>query len=495
MKASFFKVVLFASAALLSSLSCAENAHPNFLLIIADDLGWADVAVNNPKTFYETPNLDGLAKSGVNFTNGYSVSSVCSPSRYAIETGKYPTRAGLTNFLYGKRNARFASANLAEGVPAGDITIAQMMKRARYSTFFAGKYHLGSDKSCWADKKGYDINLGGAGRGSPGKGGYFSPYNNPRLEDGPAGEYLPERLTAEAQKFLNSKHGAPFFACVSYYLVHTPLMAPKPLVEKYEKKAKALGLNPEGEYKNIEQVWPDAGERRARTVQSNPTYAAMVETLDTCVGRLISTLKDAGLYEDTVIIFFSDNGGLSTAEGHATSNEPLRAGKGWTYEGGVRVPMFVSVPKKFLKSSEDKNGRAMFECPVPVSGADFYPTVCALAGINIGHPVDGESMENILSKKSDEHKPIFWHYPHYSNQGGMPSGGVRSGDWKLIESFEDGAVELYDISKDISETRNLASENPKKVAELKALLHAWYKDVGAEFLQPLGENKNPWRPE
>ncbi len=492
-KALFFRIFLVVVVS--SSLFGAEKKSPNFLFILMDDLGWADVGFNNPQSFYETPNLDKLAESSVVFSNAYSVSSVCSPSRFGIETGRYPTRDMLTNFLSGKRTGKFAPALLNENISKDEICLAQKMKEQNYITFFAGKYHLGKDEASLPDKRGYDINKGGMGAGSP-VGKYYSPYKNPKLIDGIKGEYLPERITREAQEFLkSSKEGKPFFAMVAYYLVHTPLVAPESKVKKYADKAQKMGLDDAKAFRQIKQIWATDDMRKERVVQSNPTYAAMVEVMDDCVGKLMNTLKEENLLDDTVIIFFSDNGGLSTGEAHSTSNMPLKAGKGWNYEGGIRVPMLISIPKKFLSASEKSTDRQIFKCNTPVSGIDFFPTICELGSVKISHKIDGDSLVKILSKQSEMHSDIYWHYPHYSNQGGLPSGAIRSGDWKLIESFEDGSCELFNLVCDISETTDIAQENPEKVKELKAKLHAWYKSVDAKFLEPLGENKNPWRPQ
>jgi len=493
----FLRSVFFAATALILTSACfarAEAKRPNVLFILVDDLGWADIGFNNPDTFYETPNVDALAEEAVNFTSGYSVNPVCSPSRYGIETAKYPTRAGLTNFLAGERKGRFAPAPLTKQISRDEITIARKFKEGGYATFFAGKYHLGTPQECWPENLGYDINKGGCGFGSPKS--YFSPYKNPRLSDGPDGEYLPLRLAAETKKFLEENKGKPFFAMLSFYLVHTPLKTDKKLEAKYAAKAAKLGLNPKGEFKQLlPQVWPIDEPRLTRINQSNPAYAAMMETMDSAVGIVLNTLKEQGLKDDTIVVFFADNGGLSTGEAFSTSNLPLKGGKGWVYEGGVREPAIIAVPEKFLNPSSNSGKYVNFKCDVPVASIDFYPTLCELAGIKINHDIDGVSLTEILKQKADARGAIFWHYPHYSNQGGMPAGAVREGDWKLIESFEDGALELYNLKEDVGENNNLAYENPQKAAELKAKLHAWYKVTGAKFLERLDGGPEAWRPQ
>ncbi len=470
----------------------AQTKKPNILFILADDLGWADVGFNNPNTFYETPNIDSLANSGVVFTNAYASSPVCSPSRYSVETGKYPVRSGITNFLVGKREGKFAPAELTENM-GEERTIAQMMKLAGYNTFFAGKYHLGTKPECMPQNRGYDINFGGCGYGMPrGKNFYFSPYNNPALKDGPKGEYLPYRLTDEICKYISSLDASkPVFIMAAYYLVHTPLMSKKALVEKYRKKRDAINRNGLEEFRRERQVWPVASARVDKLVQDSPEYAAMMEALDTCVGRLLDSLKKSGLYDDTIIIFASDNGGLSTGEAFSTSNAPLRCGKGWLYEGGIRVPTVISVPNKFING---KSGRANFKCNIPISNVDFYATLCDFAGVSAGK-TDGISLKAALSGGSLPKRAIFWHYPHYSNQGGFPGGAIRLGDWKLLEDFEDGRVELYNISKDLSETKDLSNENPQIRDDLRKKLHSWYAETGAKFLKPKSAGQKPWRPD
>ena len=319
------------------------QAAPNVLFFLVDDLGYMDVGANHPGTFYETPHIDRLAAEGMRFTHGYAANPVCSPTRYSVMTGKYPTRAGATQFFSGKRSGRYAPAPFKDSMALSEITLAEAFKEAGYATFFAGKWHLGPNEAFWPEHQGFDVNRGGWKAGAPFKEGkYFTPYANPRLEDGPPGEHLPERLASETIDFMEAQKQKPFLAYVSFYSVHTPLMAPAALVAKYREKARKLGLDRQEVFQPEEQVWPNAkSPRRVRSVQSHATYAAMVESMDSQVGRVLDALTRLGIADHTIVCFTSDNGGLSTSEGSPTSNLPLRGGKGWLYEGGIREPYLI----------------------------------------------------------------------------------------------------------------------------------------------------------
>jgi arylsulfatase A-like enzyme len=469
----------------LSTLSGAATDRPNFVFILVDDLGYMDIGANNPNTFYETPNVDQLARDGVRFSNGYAANPVCSPTRFSIMTGKYPSRVDATNFFSGTRAGRFNPAPLNDRMALSEVTVAEALKEAGYRTAFFGKWHLGPTEEFWPEHQGFDINIGGHVRGAPRN--YFSPYSNPRLEDGPKGEHLTKRLTDEVVRQIGEFKGDPFLCYLAFYTVHTPLQAPQELVEKYRKKAEALAGQPE--FADEEQVWPNAGERKVRILQKHATYAAMVESMDTAVGRIIDRLKELKLYDNTVICFMSDNGGLSTSEGSPTSNLPLRGGKGWLYEGGIREPFLIRAPGAV---------KANTVCDTPVISTDFYPTILDLAGVppKPDQHLDGKSLVPLLKgEQTLDRDALFWHYPHYSNQGGIPGGAIRVGDYKLIERFEDGRNHLYNLKSDIGERHDLAAEMPDRVASMKSRLHAWYQDVDAKFLQPkrLGDAV-PWRP-
>lgn len=478
-----FSATLF--AATLPTQPAVAGSKPNFVFILVDDLGFMDIGANNPESFYETPNVDRLAREGVRFTNGYAANPVCSPTRYSIMTGRYPTRVAATNFFAGKREGRFKPAPLNDRMPLNEVTIAEALKEAGYRTAFFGKWHLGPAEEFWPEHQGFDVNIGGHVRGMPRS--YFSPYSNPRLKDGPKGEHLTKRLTDEVIRQISEFKDDPFLCHLAFYTVHTPLQAPAELVRKYRKKAEALAGLPE--FADEEQVWPRAGKRRVRILQKHATYAAMVETMDTAVGRIIERLKELDLYDDTVICFTSDNGGLSTSEGSPTSNLPLRGGKGWLYEGGIREPFLIRAP------GVSRSGTV---CDTPVISTDFYPTILELAGLPVRPQQhrDGRSLVPLLrGHDSVDRDALFWHYPHYSNQGGIPGGAIRIGNYKLIERFEDGRTHLYDLSQDIGERNDLAATMPDRVAAMKDRLHSWYKEVDARFLQAKSsDSPAPWRP-
>jgi arylsulfatase A-like enzyme len=459
--------------------------RPNFVFFLVDDLGYMDIGANNPDTFYETPNVDRLAASGMRFTNGYAANPVCSPTRYSIMTGKYPSRVGATNFFSGKREGRFKPAPLNDAMPLAEVTLAEALHDAGYQTAFLGKWHLGPTPEFWPEAQGFDVNIGGHDRGSP-PGGYFAPFRNPRLPDGPVGEHLTRRLTDEAIKLLDRFDKRPFLLYLAFYTVHTPLQAPQDLVEKY--RAKAAEVTDQPEFADEEQVLPIDELRRVRIVQKHPTYAAMVETMDTSVGRVLDKLRELGLEQNTVVCFMSDNGGLSTSEGSPTSNLPLRGGKGWVYEGGIREPFLIRWPGATEPGSV---------CNTPVMSIDYYPTLLEIAGASDsgGEIVDGVSLTPLLRRQGQfpQQRPLFWHYPHYSNQGGFPGGAIRIGDWKLIERYEDGRVHLYNLPDDISERTDLVEDESGRVAEMRNQLHHWYEEVDAKFLQPRDGN-TPWEP-
>ena len=467
MKAFLLACLLVASAGLHAAPS-AER--PNIVFILADDLGWADLGCYG-STFYETPNLDRLATEGMRFTDAYAAAPVCSPTRASILTGKYPARLGITDWLPGRKDQpsqKLKRPQLPTCLALEETTLAEALKAGGYQTAFFGKWHLGDSPSHWPEHQGFDLNLGGCEKGTPPS--YFSPYQLPNLPDGPEGEYLTDRLTSEAINFIQQHRDKPFLVYLSHYAVHTPLQAKATLLEKYKAKAAKLpaGESPE---------FLDDNGRAVRQVQNRPAYAAMVENLDENVGRILDKLAALGLDENTIVIFTSDNGGLSTAEGSPTSNLPLRAGKGWPYEGGVREPLLIKWPGVTKPDSI---------CNKPVSSPDFFPTILAMAGLQpiLQQHLDGTSLVPELQGADSPERPVFWHYPHYSNQGGSPYGAVRVGDFKLIEWYEDMRVELYDLRRDIAEKNNLATDKPETAAALTARLHSWRTDVKAQMPQP-----------
>ena len=497
------RLFVFALTGLAASLaSCAVGPPaepPNIVFLLVDDLGAMDVGAFNPDTFYETPNIDRLAAGGVRFTRGYAANPVCSPTRFSIMTGRYPTRVGATNYFSGRRQESFAPAPLNDRMALEEYTLAEALRDGGYSTAFLGKWHLGPTEEFWPLAQGFDVNVGGHRGGMPRS--YFSPYSNPTLEDGPEDEHLTARLTDEALDLIDGyatdDEGKPFLLYLAYYTVHTPLQAPAELVAKYAAKAGVevgAAARP-ADFGDEEQVWPRDEPRRVREVQNHAVYAAMVETLDTSVGRILDRLDALDLAENTIVVFFSDNGGLSTAEGAPTSNLPLRGGKGWLYEGGIRAPLIVRWP------AAAEPGR---EVAAPVISTDFYPTLLHAAGIDPrpdleldGHSFldllrGGEALESASAQAAE--RDLFWHYPHYGNQGGFPGGAISQGRYKLVERYEDGRVHLYDLEADVGERNDLAAEQPERVAAMRERLHAWYGEVGAQFLSALPEGPEPWQP-
>ncbi len=471
----------------------ADDKPLNFVFFLVDDLGWADIGANNPDCFYDTPNVDKLAASGMRFTNGYAANPVCSPTRYSIMTGRYPSRVDSTNYFSGKRAERFRPAPLHDRMDLDEITLAEALKEHGYATFYAGKWHLGKTEDLWPEHQGFDVNKGGWSRGGPyGGKKYFSPYGNPRLEDGPDGEHLPDRLAAEACQFIEQNRDKPFLAYVAFYSVHTPLIGRPDLVEKYKKKAMGLGhgdTKNRNQFREEEQVFNTKRKRKSRVVQCHPTYGAMVEAMDLAVGKVLSKLEVLGLEKNTAVIFMSDNGGLATSEGAPTSNLPLRAGKGWIYEGGIREPYLIRWPGVTKAGST---------CDVPVISTDFFPTMLDMAGLPLlpDKHKDGVSLTPLLRGGEQlDREALYWHYPHYGNQGGPPAGAIRIGDWKLIERYEDGRVHLYNLKDDIGEQNDLAGKHPDRVRTMRGKLHAWYKRVDAKFLRPKEDGgPMPWRP-
>ncbi len=464
--------------ALASTGPAQEAARPNFLFILVDDLGYADLGCYG-STFHETPNLDRLARSGMRFTDGYAAHPVCSPTRAAIMTGKNPARIGITDWIPGQdpKNRKLRGPADLDRLPHEEVTIAERLKAAGYRTFFAGKWHLGSD-GFFPEDQGFDINKGGHHRGSP-PGGYYAPYKNPKLENGPNGEYLPDRLTDETLKFIESAGDEPFFAYLSFYTVHTPIQASKRHIEHYKKKRAEL---------------PDSDAPRTRPEhdgvtrlrQDNAAYASMVHAMDENVGRLLDKLESTGLAERTVVVFTSDNGGLSTLSrrGGPTSNLPLRAGKGWCYEGGIRVPFLIRAPGITKPSST---------CATPAYSADLHPTMLELAGLELAPEQHADSLSLVpaLGGRTDlEREFLVWHFPHYHGSAWTPGSAIRAGRYKLIEFYDKEKVELYDLSTDLGETEDLSEAQPERTAELRQKLREYLAHVDAPMAKP---NRNRGR--
>lgn len=451
-------------------------SRPNFIVILVDDLGWRDCGYSGSE-FYETPAINQLAKDSIQFTQAYAACPVCSPTRASIHTGKYPARLQTTEWFGGLQPQDVLNWNKAEPLqqhrllpakyrdflPLEETTLAEALQEAGYDTFIAGKWHLGGSGS-EPEKHGYRLNVGGYDKGWP-VGGYFSPYNNPCLLDGPEGEHLPDRLSRESIQFLQSATDAPFFLMLSFYSVHVPLEGPEELIGKYEEKAESA------HHRGVR--FAPEGESRCRQVQDNAVYASMVESVDTAIDNVLRSVSDLGLEENTIVFFLSDNGGLSTSEGFPTSNVPLRAGKGWLYEGGIRIPWLVKWPG-VISGGES--------CNVPVISNDLYPTVLEIAGLPLRphQHVDACSLVPLLKDQGElTRTDLYWHYPHYSNQGGPPGGAIRSADWKLIEWFETNRLELYNLRDDISEQKNLAESESDRVRAMHSKLQHWRKSVNA----------------
>ncbi|MFO1021278.1 MAG: sulfatase [Planctomycetales bacterium] len=456
-------VLLLAAIFLLAPAWGTAAQKPNIILFLMDDLGQTDLGCYG-STFYETPHLDRLAQQGLRFTQAYAACPVCSPTRAAVLTGKYPLRTGVTDYINPaggnqpanwKKNTLLLPAPYADRLPLAEITLAEVLKSTGYHTFHAGKWHLGP-QGFYPEDQGFDINKGGAEDGAPrGPNKYFSPYTNPRLTDGPPGEYLTDRLATETISFVRAHRDQPFFVYFPFYAVHTPLMAPESLVKKYEEKRQRLGLHAQ---------WGREGERRVLLNHEHPIYAAMVESMDTAIGRVLQTLDELKLNEQTIVLFTSDNGGLSTSEGHPTANLPLRAGKGWLYEGGIRVPLIIRWTGKFPA------GKSL---DTPVSSIDYFPTFLDLADVHTPQAahVDGISLkELILHDQQPATRDLFWHYPHYGNQGGAPGSVLRHGDWKLILWEEGPHVELFNLKDDPSEKQDVAGKHPSIVRDMRARL-------------------------
>jgi arylsulfatase A-like enzyme len=459
--------------------------RPNFIFILIDDMGWRDLGCYG-STFYETPNLDRLAAEGVQFTNAYAACPVCSPTRASILAGRYPARVGVTDFIGGRSRGRLISAPYIDHLPLEEFNLARALKAAGYATWHVGKWHLGGEPY-WPEKQGFDVNVGGCSWGMPMKG-YFSPWGNPRLADGPEGQYLTDRLTDEAIRLIRENDGTPFFLNLWHYAVHIPIQVKPADAAKYEKKARDLGLDKIDPF-IVGEAFPCEHKKDKRvirrTIQSDPAYAAMVENLDWNVGRVLGALDDAGLVDDTVVVFTSDNGGLATAEGSPTSNAPLAEGKGWMYEGGTREPLLIRWPGRIMSGSL---------CDVPVTSPDFYPTILEMAGLSPRpeQHCDGESFWPVLEGSGAlRREGIFCHYPHYGNQGGAPGCSVRCGDYKLIEFFEDNHVELYNLREDCGEQVDLAPAEPAVREQLRGMLHEWLASVEARIPQA-NPDYAPW---
>ena len=446
---------------------------PNIIFILIDDLGWADLSGYGSR-FYETPNLDGLIREGICYSDAYASCPVCSPTRASVMTGKYPARVGVTNFIGGFNSGKLLEAKYTDHLPLTEKSLASALKEGGYATWHIGKWHLG-EENYFPERHGFDINIGGCGMGNPGHDGYFPPYHVPVTAKSDK-EYLTDRLTDDACGLIKKRDkDKPFFLNLWHYAVHTPIMAKEDDIKYFEQKARRMG---------IDKIYPFVEDTphpsynykgqyiKKRLIQSDPVYAAMLYNLDMNVGKILKTLREQNIEDDTIVIFTSDNGGESSAGGSPTSNKPLCEGKGWMYEGGVRVPLIIKWNNKIAANTVSDT---------PVVTMDFYPTLLKAAGLDYDTEQHADGLDMFAPGFDYIKRPLFWHFPHYANQGGTPACSVRSGDYKLIRFFEDERFELYDLKNDLSETEDFSKKQPERVKELNGLLSEWLADVCAKF--------------
>ena len=506
-------VVVLILAMGASTNAQAADRPPNIVFFLVDDLGWSDVGCFGSR-FYETPRIDQFAKEGVRFNQAYAACHVCSPTRASLLTGKYPARLHLTDWLPGRKDFPFQTLKMPEihqHLPSEEKTLAEALKAHGYSTAIFGKWHLGNEPN-GPLSQGFDIQVPKWNGCCP-KGGYYAPFKMDGLSY-VAGDYLTDRLTDEALLYIEQNKDRPFFLYLSHFAVHDPIHGRPDLVEKYRKKlahlkqaqgpAFILEGNPD-DTKALTREKLDAliaqpshaGHKvlpqstiKIKQHQDNIQFAAMVEAMDESLGRVLDKLESLGLTENTIVIFYSDNGGMAAAnwgnpkrvvkeseldKRYSTSNLPLRGAKGWLYEGGIRVPMIVKWPG---------HGKQGIACEEPVISPDFYPSLLEMAGLPAlpDQHVDGVSFVPALKGKAFERKAIYWHFPHYSNHGMQsPGGAIRLGDYKLLEYFQNNTVQLFNLKADPGEQNDLAQAQPEKTRELLAKLHAWRKDVSAQM--------------
>ncbi len=467
--------------------------RPNIVFILIDDLGWRDLSCYGSE-FYETPNIDTLYRDGMHFTDAYAACPICSPTRASILSGKYPATVGVTNFIDWNGNGHPAKGKLVDvsyfrELPLTEKSLGRALREGGYATWHVGKWHLGG-RPCYPDRHGFDVNAGGYEVGM--LRGYFSPWGIPTLDE-PAetGVHLTDFLTDRAVQLIENHRGEhrPFFLNLWYYHVHTPIQAKEAKIGKYREKAKRLGLD---KMKALEvgDFFPCEHKKHLRIVrrliQSDPVYAAMIETLDENIGKILKALEHTGQDKNTIVVFTSDNGGVATSEGSPTTNAPLAEGKGWMYEGGTREPLIVRWPGVVRPGSVATE---------PVTSPDFYPTLLEAVGLPLlpEQHVDGESFLPLLKGEDfSRGRPLFWHFPHYGNQGGTQGCSIRKGDFKRIEFFEDGHAELYNRRDDRSEELDLVGREPEKARELLADLRKWREEVTALIPKPNPDFK-PWR--
>ena len=452
----------------LAGVSPAADAEseiakpPNVIVIVADDLGWTDLGCYG-SDLSQSPHIDRLARAGMRFTVNYSACTVCSPTRAALMTGKYPARLHITDWIPGQppENPKLTVPDFTKRLPYEETTIAERLHDAGYATASIGKWHLGGPEF-YPEHHGFDVNIAGTDQPQP-RPGYFAPYDIATIKPGPQGEYITDRLGEEAVRFVREHADRPFFLYLPHFAVHTPIQGKKELIEEYQARVRG-------------------GMRH-----TNAAYAAMIDSMDQTVGRIRETLDELGVADRTVVIFTSDNGGRIPT----SSNVPLRAGKGSCYEGGVRVPLIVYWPNVTPAGAE---------CDAPVITMDLYPTILEMTGAGgaAKAPGDGLSLVPPLRQNGElAQRDLFWHYPHYQHyqkEGTTPYGAIRRGDWKLIEFYDDKPAELYNLRNDGGEQQNVAATEPERVQELRQALHAWRSAVGAQMPTP-NPNYDPAEPE
>jgi arylsulfatase A-like enzyme len=498
---------------LLLGVAFAEARKPNIVFFLVDDLGWSDVGCFG-SPFYDTPNIDQLAEEGVRFTNAYAACHVCSPTRASILTGKYPATLKLTDWLNGRGNRPYQvlqNPDKAMALDPDETTLAEALKKEGYATALFGKWHLGSDTS--PTGHGFDLHVPYSVNSNLGRRGFYNPKDIPGLD---GGEYVTDRLAELAANYIDVNKDKPFLLYMSHFSVHDPIHGRPDLVEKYKKKLAAmppqsgpdfiLEGNPDSptypsraeldelikqpEYRDTYTSYAN-DLVKVKQKQDNVEFAGMVESVDQSMGTLIAKLKEHGLEDNTIVIFMSDNGGMSVMNGTphfkttrdkvdsraSSSNLPLRGAKGWLYEGGIRVPMIVKWPH---------HGKVGTVCDEPIISTDFFPTILEMIGAaDQIHDIDGKSITSLVQGEDMDRGPIYWHFPHYSNHGMQsPGGAIRDGDYKLLEYFENGTVQLFNLKDDIGEQTDLSKMEVEKTQELTAKLHQWRKEVDAQMMSP-----------
>ena len=433
---------------------------PNILFILIDDLGWMDLEFQGNR-LVDTPALNRFAKQGMRFTDAYAAAPVCSPTRAAIMTGLFPARLKITNHIpdqprFIPDQPKVLPADMLNYLPSEKITVAELLKEAGYSTAFLGKWHLsgtGRGEAKWEPTaQGFDLNIGGCAYGGPPT--FFDPYRIPNLPDRQKGEYLPDRLADEAINYMKQTDGNPFFLCLWNYTVHWPMEAPEELLKKYEDR-KGAGLN-------------------------DTRYGAMIEAMDRSMGRILQFLDDSGLSENTLVVFTSDNGGF----GGVADNRPLRAEKGYLYEGGIRVPLVIRWPGVVSPETVEST---------PVISTDFFPTLLEAASIKVPETYEGDGVSLLPVLKMEEgtfsRESIYFHYPNYAfHRSNRLGSAIRRGDYKLIEWLDDGTFELYNLAEDLEESNDLSDEKPLLAEAMLKQLHDWREKVDAEMPKAVPTN-------